>query len=75
VLAHLCQSGRQIVCAVEDSALADLMGRRLPSSEGAPGKRVTLGTDRDGALAVAHSQEIAPLSRRALVLPEQSLSA
>jgi len=75
VLAHLCQSGRQIVCAVEDGALADLMCRRLPTSERAPGKHVTLGTDRGGALAVAEEREIAPLSRRALVLPEQSLSA
>lgn len=75
VLAHLCQSGRQIVCAVEDAALADLMCRRLPTSERAPGKHVTLGTDRDGALTVAEEREIAPLSRRALVLPDQSLSA
>lgn len=75
VLAHLCQSGRQIVCAVEDSALADLMCRRLPSSERAPGKRVTLGTDRDGALAVTYQEDIAPLNRRALVLSDRSLSA
>lgn len=75
VLAHLCQSGRQIVCAVEDSALADLMCRRLPTSESAPGKQVTLGTDRDGALAVTHEREIAPLNRRALVLSDQSRSA
>lgn len=75
VLAHLCQSGRQIVCAVEDSALADLMCRRLPAYELAPGKRVTLSTDRNGALAVMHAKDIAPLTRRALVPPEQPLSA
>lgn len=75
VLAHLCQSGRQIVCAVEDSALADLMCRRLPSSESAPGKRITLGTDRHGALTITRDQKIAPLSRRALILPDQPLSA
>ncbi len=75
VLAHLCQSGRQIVCAVEDSALADLMCRRLPTSEVAPGKHVTLGTDREGALALAHEREIAPLNRRALVLPGHTRSA
>jgi chromosome segregation protein len=75
VLAHLCGSGRQIICAVEDSALADLMCRRLPTSERAPGKRVTLGTDRDGALAVTHEEEIGPLNRRAMVLSDQSLSA
>ncbi|MCU0731880.1 MAG: AAA family ATPase [Hyphomonas sp.] len=75
VLAHLCQSGRQIICAVEDSALADLMCRRLPSLQGAPGRRVTLGSDRDGAIAVDHQQEIAPLIQRSLVLLEQSRSA
>lgn len=75
VLAHLCHSGRQIVCAVEDAALADLMCRRLPSSERAPGRRVTLGTDRDGALAVTHKEQIAPARRRALVQPEQPRSA
>ena len=75
VLAHICQSGRQIVCAVEDSALADLMCRRLPTSGRAPGRRVTLGNDREGALAVVHEHEIAPLSRRALVISDATLSA
>ncbi len=75
VLAHLCQSGRQIVCAVEDSALAGLMCRRLPTTETAPGKWITLGSDRDGALTITHQKQIAPLTRRALVLPERSLSA
>lgn len=32
VLAHLCQSGRQIICAVEDSALADLGSGLITSS-------------------------------------------
>jgi DNA repair exonuclease SbcCD ATPase subunit len=75
VLAHLCQSGRQIVCAVEDSALADLLCRRLPSYEESPGKRFTLGTDRSGALTIKAEDEIAPLNRRALIAPDQSLSA
>lgn len=75
VLAHLCQSGRQIVCAVEDSALAELMCRRLPTSEGAKGKQVTLGADRDGALAVVREREIAPMHRRVLVPYEQTRSA
>lgn len=59
VLAHLCQSGRQIICAVEDTALAELMCRRLPTSERAPGKHVTLGIDRAGALAVIGEAKIA----------------
>jgi chromosome segregation protein len=75
VLAQLCQSGRQIICAVEDSALADLMCRRLPSTTALPGKRIRLGTDSTGALAITHEQVIATLTRRALVLPAQPLSA
>lgn len=75
VLAHLCQSGRQIVCAVEDSALADLMCRRLPGSESAQGKHVTLGADRDGALSVINEREIAPMNRRALVPSGRTRSA
>lgn len=43
--------------------------------EGVPGKRVSLGTDSDGALAVTNEKEIASLSRRALVIGDQSLSA
>jgi len=75
VLGHLCSSGRQIVCAVEDSALADLMSRRLPTTERAPGKRITLGTDHDGALGIVSEQEISPLNRRVLVLSDDSSSA
>ena len=75
VLAHLCQSGRQVICSVEDSALADLMCRRLPSVGREPGKRVTLGTDQSGALAIIQEQQIAPMSRRALVVNQQSLTA
>jgi hypothetical protein len=75
VLAHLCQSGRQIVCAVEDSALADLMCRHLPSSNLGSGKRVTLGSDNDGALAITEERNVAPFNRRVLVIADQPLSA
>ena len=50
VLSHLCASGKQIVCAVEDSALADLMCRRLPTSEQSEAKRVTLEFTRTAHL-------------------------
>lgn len=75
VLAQLCSSGRQVICAVEDSALADLMCRRLPSTVASPGKRISLGADATGALAVVHEQNIATLSRRSLVPIDTSLSA
>lgn len=75
VLAQLCASGRQVICAVEDSALADLMCRRLPSTVSSPGKRISLGADATGALAIVHEQTIATLSRRSLVPTDNSLSA
>lgn len=75
VLAHICHSGRQIVCAVEDPALADLMCRRLPAEEHHPGKRIGLGRNENGVLGITNETEILPLIRRTLVLPEQSLRA
>lgn len=75
VLSHLCNSGRQVICAVEDSALADLMCRRLPTSERTPGKRIALGNDADGALSIKNENDILPLRPRTLVPTEDSLSA
>ena len=71
VLSNICQSGRQIVCAVEDRALADLMCRRLPAIEHQPGKRITLGTDENGVLAIIKETNVASLIPRALVIPDQ----
>ncbi|MGR4930609.1 AAA family ATPase [Bradyrhizobium sp. CAR08] len=75
VLSRLCAGGRQVVCAVEDSALADLMCRRLSSHIEDLGKRITFGADRDGALGV-RSQEIVPkLATRILSADSGALSA
>ena len=75
VLAHLCHSGQQIVCAVEDSALADLMCRRLSSSGEVKGKRITLGTSDDGSLRIIQECGVAPLYHRALVQVVRSMGA
>lgn len=75
VLAHLCQSGRQIVCAVEDRALADLLCRRLTSSNQVSGKRLTLGNAKDGTLSITAEHELRPFKHRFLVRSQQSLSA
>ena len=74
VLAHLRDTGRQIVCAVEDNALADLMCRRLAGSKMSSGKRIRLGNAAGGELAVLEDREVAPLVNRSLVQPEQSLA-
>ena len=74
VLAHLRDTGRQIVCAVEDSALADLMCRRLAGSKMSTGKRIRLGNAAEGELSVLDDREVSPLVSRSLVRSEQSLT-
>ncbi len=67
VMAQLVSAGRQIVCAVEDPALADLLCRRLPITGPHQGKRVTLGPDFEGALSIVEKRDLIPLIRGALV--------
>jgi hypothetical protein len=74
VLAQLSADGRQIVCAVEDPALADLLCRRLPIHAAGSAKRVTLGPDSEGALAKVREEELAPLPYRALITESQTMA-
>lgn len=67
VAAQLVSEGRQIVCAVEDAALADMLCRRLPITTLGQAKRITLGVDDQGALAKLSEKLLAPSVRRALV--------
>jgi DNA repair exonuclease SbcCD ATPase subunit len=74
VLAQLLVEGRQIICAVEDPALADLLGRRLLLRKPGSGKRITLGADDTGALSIREQRTLQPLVPRALVA-EKHLAA
>lgn len=65
--AQLVTEGRQIVCAVEDSALADLLCRRLPVVEPGAAKRITLGPDSDGDLAVSAERVLTPMAPHTLL--------
>ncbi|MFC5488880.1 hypothetical protein [Dokdonella soli] len=73
--AQLVTEGRQIVCAVEDAALADLLCRRLPVKALGAAKRITLGPDSDGDLAISAERLLTPMSRHALVGESGLLSA
>ena len=66
VLSALRKGGRQIICAVEDSQLADLLCRRLRSTPEGPGARVELDSDPNGA-RVASTSLISPLPASALL--------
>ncbi|MDK3022620.1 AAA family ATPase [Cupriavidus taiwanensis] len=61
VLAALRLDGRQIICAVEDPALADLLCRRLVSTATEGGRRLDIDLGPLGATSVVIDQEIHPM--------------
>ena len=60
LLAVLVAEGRQVVCAVEDAALASLLCRRLPVKKAGEGRRIILGPNKEGNLAVEVAQDLLP---------------
>ena len=75
VLAQLVYSGKQVICAVEDSALADMMCRRLPIEGPSAAKRMTLAIQSDGSLAVQSARFLSPLPSRVLSDRPQALAS
>ena len=63
LLGQLVREQRQIVCAVEDPALADLLCRKMPVTGPGSAKRITLGADRDGNVTALRDQDISPMRR------------
>ncbi|KQK28459.1 chromosome segregation protein SMC [Bosea thiooxidans] len=61
VLAALRLDRRQIICAVEDPALADLLCRRLVSTNDEPGRRYDIDLGRDGATSVLTAADVPPM--------------
>jgi chromosome segregation protein len=61
VLAALRLSGRQVVCAIEDQALADLLCRRLMSTSESVGRRYDLDIGPTGATTVVLETEVPPM--------------
>ena len=66
VLAQLRATGLQIVCAVEDSALADLLCRRMATGDPAQGRRITLGLSKEGDLGVLRNERVRPFLQSVL---------
>lgn len=61
VLAALRLDRRQIICAVEDPALADLLCRRLVSTTDEPGRRFDIDLGPEGATSVLTAEDIPPM--------------
>ncbi|RWN59436.1 MAG: chromosome segregation protein SMC [Mesorhizobium sp.] len=61
ILAALRMDGRQIVCAVEDAALADLLARRLVSTSEQMGYRYDVDLGPAGSSVISDRFEVPPL--------------
>ena len=61
VLAALRLDRRQIICAVEDPALADLLCRRLVSTSSEPGRRYDIDLGQEGATSVLTAADVPPM--------------
>lgn len=61
VLAALRLDNRQIICAVEDTALADLLCRRLVSTDAEPGRRYDIDLGPEGVTSVLKAADIPPM--------------
>jgi chromosome segregation protein len=72
VLSAIRKTGRQIVVAVEDGALADLLCRRLRSTPLEPGRRIDLGVGSDGSALIEKQYDISFYPREILPLAEAS---
>lgn len=70
--AQLVMSGKQVICAVEDPALAELLARRLPAKSKVSAKRVTLGPGEDGALVKLSEKTITPHLINSLIVTSDS---
>jgi chromosome segregation protein len=75
VLAALRHSGRQIICAVEDEALADLLCRRLLCTHDQPGRHYKIDVDGGASGDIVSMVEILPMSMNVIRRPETSAQA
>jgi DNA repair exonuclease SbcCD ATPase subunit len=66
VLAAVRRTGRQVIVAVEDHALADVLCRRLRSTPSEFGRRFELGMGRDGSSRIQHQLDVVPMPGQVL---------
>lgn len=66
VLAAIRREDGQVICAVEDEALGELLARRLRSSFDAPGCRYVLGLGADGCPMISSVETVRPMAVKTL---------
>lgn len=67
VLTAVRRAGHQVICTVEDRALADLLARRLRSDFEDRGAVIQLAYKPTDGAGIAQRRDIAPLARKVLV--------
>jgi DNA repair exonuclease SbcCD ATPase subunit len=72
VLSAIRRTGRQILVAVEDGALADVLCRRLRASLEDFGRRFDLRTSKTGSAEISAIEDVHPLPREVLGLARAS---
>lgn len=72
VLSAVRRTGRQVIIAVEDPALADVLCRRLRSTAIEGGRRFELSTDENGSATIDRQTDVFPLPREVLQTAEAS---
>jgi DNA repair exonuclease SbcCD ATPase subunit len=72
VLSAIRRTGRQIIVAVEDGALADVLCRRLRASLEDFGRRFDLRTSKTGSAEISEIEDVHPLPREVLQLARAS---
>jgi chromosome segregation protein len=72
VLASIRRTGRQVIVAVEDAALADVLCRRLRSVIGDEGKRFEMAIGLDGSAKILSETHIRPLPSSVMQVAEAS---
>ena len=75
LLGQLVSSGRQVICAVEDSALADLLCRKMPACGENAGKRISLGYGESGSIRTLQDSYVHSFDHRIFAPQDDSLSA
>jgi len=66
VLSAVRKTGRQVIVAVEDPALADVLCRRLRSTPTEAGRRFEFSTTKSGSASIERQIDISPLPRQVL---------
>ena len=75
VLTAMRKAGRQVVCTIEDEALADVLCRRLRALDSEGGVKITMGYESGKGARILRTEHITPHTSEVLVARRTSATA